>query len=101
MIKNINVIFGKPMRGKKRKKNEKAPKDSPFKKQSIFFRYLPYCKEFEIGHAIDTMRVTKGIFKSTIGLLLHIPGKTKDGLNAHKDLQVLGIREELHPQLRS
>jgi hypothetical protein len=22
----------------------------------------------------------------------------KDGLNAHKDLQVLGIREELHPQ---
>jgi hypothetical protein len=30
------------MKGKKRKKNEKAPKDSPFKKQSIFFRYLPY-----------------------------------------------------------
>jgi hypothetical protein len=36
MIKNINVVFGKPMKGKKRKKNEKARKDSPFKKQSFF-----------------------------------------------------------------
>jgi hypothetical protein len=42
MIKNINVIFGKPVKGIKRKKSEKPPKDSPFKKQSIFFCYLPY-----------------------------------------------------------
>jgi hypothetical protein len=33
--------------------------------------------------------------------LLDIIGKTKDGLNAHKHLQVLGIRVELHPQERS
>jgi hypothetical protein len=32
MIRNINVVFGKPMKEKRRKKNEKAPKDSPFKK---------------------------------------------------------------------
>jgi hypothetical protein len=88
------------MNGEKRIKNEKAPKESPFKKQSIFFRYLPFWKEFEIGHAIDTMHVTKGVFESTIGLLLDIPGKMKDGLNTRKDLQVLGIREELHPQER-
>jgi hypothetical protein len=100
IIKNINVVFWKSVKGKKRKKNEKAPKDSPFKKQSIFFRYLPYWEEFEIGHAIDTMHVIKGVFGSTIGLLLDIPGKTNDGLNTHKDLQVLGIREELHPQER-
>jgi hypothetical protein len=100
MIKNINVVFGKPVKGEKRKKNETAPKDSPFKKQSIFFRYLPYWQEFKISHAIDTMHVTKGVFESTIGLLLDISGKMKDGLNAHKDLQVLGIREELHPQER-
>jgi hypothetical protein len=37
MIKNINIIFGKPMKGIKRKKSEKPPKDSPVKKQSIFF----------------------------------------------------------------
>jgi hypothetical protein len=28
MIKNINVVFRKPVKGKKKKKNEKAPKDS-------------------------------------------------------------------------
>jgi hypothetical protein len=33
--------------------------------------------------------------------LLDITDKTKDGLNARKDLQVLGIREELHAQERS
>jgi hypothetical protein len=32
MIKNINVVFGKLVKRKKRKKNEKALKDSPFKK---------------------------------------------------------------------
>jgi hypothetical protein len=42
MIKNINVVFRKPVKEKKRKKTEKALKDSPFKKKSIFFRYLPY-----------------------------------------------------------
>jgi hypothetical protein len=60
MIKNINVVFGKPVKGKKSKKNENAPKDSPFKKQSFFLRYLPYWKEFEIDHVIDTMHVIKG-----------------------------------------
>jgi hypothetical protein len=96
MIKNINVIFGKPVKGKRRK-NEKAPKDSLFKKQSIFFIYLPYWKEFKIGHAIDTIHATNGVFESTIDLLLDITGKMKDGLNTRKNLQVLGIREELHP----
>jgi hypothetical protein len=46
------------------------------------------------------MHVTKGVFESTISLLLDITGKTKDGLNTRKDLQALGIREELHPQER-
>jgi hypothetical protein len=31
MIKNIKVIFGKPVKGIKWKKSEKPPKDSPFK----------------------------------------------------------------------
>jgi hypothetical protein len=100
LIRNINLVFGRPVKGKKRKKNEKAQKDSLFKKQSIFFRYLPYWKEFEIGHAINTMHITTSVFESTIGLLLYIPGKTKDGLNACKDLQVHGIREELYTHER-
>jgi hypothetical protein len=100
MIKNIKVVFRKSVKGKKRKKNKKALEDSPFKKQPIFFWYLPYWKEFEICHAIDTMHIEKGVLESTFGLLLYIAGKTNDGLNAHKDLQALGIREELHPQER-
>jgi hypothetical protein len=40
------------------------------------------------------MHVENGVFESTIGLLLDIPSKTKDGLSAHKDLQALEIREE-------
>jgi hypothetical protein len=81
-------------------KNEKAQKDSPFKKQSIFYIYLPYWKEFVIRHAINTMHVEMDVFESTNSLLLHIAGKTKYGLNTSKDLQSLGIREELHPQKR-
>jgi hypothetical protein len=44
------------------------------------------------------MHIEKGVFKSTICLLLGIPSKTKDGLSAHNVLQGLEIREELHPQ---
>jgi hypothetical protein len=88
------------VKGIKRKKSEKPPKHSPFKKQSIFFRYLPYWKEFEIDHDIDTMHVDKGVFESTIALLLDIPSKTKEELSARKDLQALEIKEELHPHER-
>jgi hypothetical protein len=46
------------------------------------------------------MHSEKGVFESTIGLLLDIPCKTKDGLSARTDLQTLEISEELHPQER-
>jgi hypothetical protein len=59
-------------------------------KKLIFFRYLPYWQELEIDHAIDTMHVAKGVLESTVGTLLDIPGKTKDGLRACKDQQKFG-----------
>jgi hypothetical protein len=37
IIKNINVIFEKPVKRIRRKKSKKPPKDMSFKKQSIFF----------------------------------------------------------------
>jgi hypothetical protein len=46
------------------------------------------------------MHVEKGVFESTISLLLGIPSKKKDGFSACKDLQAHQIREELHPQER-
>jgi hypothetical protein len=72
----------------------------PFQKQSIFFRYLPYWQELEIGHVIDTMHVVNGVFESTVDNLLDISGKTKDGLRARKNLQKFRIRPQLHPQER-
>jgi hypothetical protein len=77
------------MRGIKRKKSKKPPNDSPFKKHSIFFQYLPYWKEFEIGHAIDIGHVETGVFESTIDLLLDIPSKTKDRLIAIRSFKLL------------
>jgi hypothetical protein len=44
------------------------------------------------------MHIEKGVFESNIILLLDIAVNTKDELNTHKNLQALGIREELHPQ---
>jgi hypothetical protein len=40
MVKNINAIFGKPMKGIKRKKCEKPPKDSPFNEAVDFLPIL-------------------------------------------------------------
>jgi hypothetical protein len=46
------------------------------------------------------MHVAKDVFKNTVGILLDIPSKTKDGLRAHKDLQKFGIRPQVHPEER-
>lgn len=46
------------------------------------------------------MHIIKNICESIIGTLLDIIGKSKDGLNARKDLQILGIRNDLHPEER-
>ncbi len=65
-------------------------------KKSIFWR-LPYWKDLEINHCIDLMHVEKNVCDSLLGLLLNMPGKTKDGLNARLDLQEMNIRSELQP----
>ena len=43
------------------------------------------------------MHVERNVAASLIATLLHC-GKSKDGLNARKDLELLGIRKDLHPQ---
>ena len=43
------------------------------------------------------MHVEKNVCESLVGLLLNIPGKTKDGLNARLDLAEMNIRTELQP----
>jgi hypothetical protein len=45
------------------------------------------------------MHLEKNVFDSTIGILLDIKLKTKDGLKSRTDLVNLDIRKDLHPQL--
>jgi hypothetical protein len=72
----------------------------PFKKQSLFFKDLPYWKDLETCHSIDLMHVTKNVFNNIIGTLLEMLRKMKDGLKSHNDLVQFGLRPELHPILR-
>ncbi|XP_024013416.1 uncharacterized protein LOC112087769 [Eutrema salsugineum] len=71
---------------------------SRWKKRSIFFR-LPYWEELPVRHNLDVMYVEKNVAASIVATLLHC-GKSKDGLHARKDLQVLGIRNDLHPKIQ-
>jgi hypothetical protein len=89
-------------REQQRDKREKTPTltDMPFKKQSIFFKYLPYSKDFETCHSIDLMHVIKNVFDNIIGTLLDMPRKIKDGLKSRNDLVQFGVRPVLHPILR-
>jgi hypothetical protein len=89
MIKDIDVVLGK---GRK-----KLKAGGMWKKRSIFWE-LPYWRHLEVRHCIDVMHVEKNVCDSLIGLLLNIPGKTKDGLNARLDLVDMKIRPELAPE---
>ena len=51
-------------------------------------------------HNLDVMHIEKNVCESIIGALMNTSKKTKDNLKSHLDLQVMGIREELHPILR-
>jgi len=46
------------------------------------------------------MHIEKNVCDNIIGTLLDIEGKTKDNLNARRDLKEMGIRRDLHPTYR-
>lgn len=77
----------------------KTTKSKPvyWKKKSIFFE-LAYWKYLLVRHCLDVMHTEKNIGESIVGTLLKVPKKTKDGYNARKDLEDLGMRPELAPK---
>jgi hypothetical protein len=98
MVRTIQVTYGKMTKDGKKRNRDKAPIEGiPFKKQSIFYKYLPYWANLEILHATDAMHLKKNVFASTIGLLLETSAKTKDTLKSRQDLVAIKIREDLHP----
>jgi hypothetical protein len=91
MVKNIRVIYGKKNPdGTNRDRGTPPIEGVPFKKQSIFFQYLPYWLDLEVPHAIDVMHVQKNVFESLIATLMDT-GKSKDGLKARKDMVQLNV----------
>ena len=97
MVRTIQIIYGKKKEdGRKRKRDKTSIDGVPFKKQSIFYKYLPNWADLTIRHAIDGMHLKKNVFGNTIGLLLETASKAKDTLKSRQDLVAMNIRQDLH-----
>ncbi|KAF5467964.1 hypothetical protein F2P56_012164 [Juglans regia] len=81
--------------GKASKRRKRAPEELNWTKRSIFFD-LPYWPSLKLRHNLDVMHIEKNICDNVLGTLMDIPGKTKDGINARRDLAELRIRKDLH-----
>ncbi|XP_070008552.1 uncharacterized protein [Nicotiana sylvestris] len=74
------------------KRSRRATKQ--WNKRSIFFE-LPYWKSNLLHHNLDFMHIEKNICDNIIYTLLHDKSKSKDNINARKDLKEMGIRRDL------
>src|ERR1041385_6717177 len=83
-----------PLTGKEEKGTGSAPQGM-VKKQSVFWD-LSYWKILHTPYSLDQMHITKNVLESLLGTLLNMPEKTKDGPKGRTDLEILGIREDLH-----
>jgi hypothetical protein len=62
---------------------------------------LSYWKYNLLRHNLDFMHMEKNVCENAYGTLLEMEGKSKDNLQARKDLQEMNIRPNLHPQKRA
>ncbi|CAN6721477.1 unnamed protein product [Malus baccata var. baccata] len=97
----LRFTFGKPKKnasvGQRRKRTSSSTSgNSQWKKKSIFYE-LPYWRHLLIRHNLDVMHIEKNICDSVVGTLLGIE-KSKDGLAALTDLEILNIRRSQHPR---
>lgn len=52
-----------------------------------------YLQGLLLHHNLDVMHVEKNVCENIIGTLLNVKNKSKDGVNARKDLMHLKIRK--------
>ncbi|XP_056843205.1 uncharacterized protein LOC108815762 [Raphanus sativus] len=78
--------------------NDETSDQWRWKKRSIFFD-LPYWKDLPVRHNIDVMHVEKNLSDALLSTLMQ-SAKSKDGLKARQDLEDIGIRKNLHTQVR-
>ncbi|XP_059280969.1 uncharacterized protein LOC132034590 [Lycium ferocissimum] len=58
---------------------------------------LPYWEFNSLDHSIDAMHIEKNVCDNVINTLLIETGKSKDHVNARKDLQSMGIKSDRWP----
>ncbi|KAL0379207.1 UNVERIFIED_CONTAM: hypothetical protein Sradi_3226200 [Sesamum radiatum] len=63
-------------------------------KRSIFWD-LPYWTTNMIRHNLDVMHIEKNVFDNIFNTVMNIKGKTKDNLNARKDVEIICDRPEI------
>ncbi|KAL0387661.1 UNVERIFIED_CONTAM: hypothetical protein Sradi_2647900 [Sesamum radiatum] len=63
-------------------------------KISIFWD-LPYWTTNMIQHNLDVMHIEKNVFDNIFNTVMNIKGKTKDNLNARKDVEIICDRPEI------
>ncbi|XP_042972802.1 uncharacterized protein LOC122304609 [Carya illinoinensis] len=81
--------------GKSTKKRKRTTDELNWTKRSIFFQ-LPYWSTLKLRHNLDVMHIEKNICDNILGTLMNIARKTKDHVNARRDLSNLNIKKELH-----
>jgi hypothetical protein len=62
---------------------------------------LSYWKYNLLRHNLDFMHIEKNVCENIFGTLLEMDAKSKDNLQARKDLQEMNIRPDLHPQKKA
>ncbi|XP_052176642.1 uncharacterized protein LOC127790947 [Diospyros lotus] len=100
-LENVHVTFGKGMevednRKRTHQKNNVESGCQQWRKKSIFFQ-LPYWEYNLLHHNLDVMHIEKNVCDNVLYTILNESGKTKDNLNARKDLKEMGVRSDLWP----
>jgi hypothetical protein len=71
------------------------PVEATFKKRSVFFQ-LEYWDKLLVRNNLDIMHIEKNTFDNIVNIILDVDKRSKDGLNARKDLEAMKIRTDLH-----
>ncbi|XP_061355874.1 uncharacterized protein LOC133300365 [Gastrolobium bilobum] len=101
-VQNVNTCFGRPPevsgRGKRLRVGDRDTQGNAqqWKKKSIFFE-LPYWRHNVLRHNLDMMHIEKNVCDNIIFTLLNDSSKSKDHLNARRDLQRIGCKHDLWP----
>jgi hypothetical protein len=67
------------------------------KEEKYFFFRLLYYKDNLLLYNLDVMHIEKNVIDNILNTILDNKEKTKDNLEALKDLQEIGLRLTLHP----